>query len=169
LTKFVSKLDLPFNFIDLKLEILDIIEKVGFYNKQIMCQGLSVNSDDWHTGVGRIDELEDSTEKNYIHLNSSLKGTNLEKLVKHYSCFRTRIMQMSPRTCYSVHKDPTPRLHLPIITNSQNWMIWPEHNACHRMIIGDLYWANTTELHTFVNASDEWRIHLVMGTTEFYN
>jgi hypothetical protein len=169
LAKLVSKVDLPFNFIDLKLEVLNIIEKVGWRDKQIICQGLEHDPDNWYTGTGSLGELEDSTEQNYVHLNSSLKGSNLEKLINHYGCFRTRIMQMSPRSCYSIHKDPTPRLHLPIITNFQNWMIWPEHSTCHKMIIGDLYWADTTKPHTFVNASDDWRIHLVLGTTEFYN
>ena len=36
---------------------------------------------------------------------------------------RIRIMRLKPRTCYSLHVDLTPRVHVPIITNSENFMI----------------------------------------------
>jgi Aspartyl/Asparaginyl beta-hydroxylase len=142
---------------------------VGFQNKQIICQGLEENANDWHTGVGRIDELGDVNEEHYSYLHTDLQGSNLEKLINHFGCFRTRIMTMSPKSCYNVHRDSTPRLHLPIITNFQCWVVWPEDNSCHRMTAGDIYWADTTRPHTFMLASDEWRIHLVMGTKNFYN
>ena len=160
---FVNKVELPFKFIDIKNEVLDIISKVGFKSNQIICQTLAENPDDWYTGIGRIDTLEDQREEEYCHLNSTLAGTKLAALIEHYNCFRTRIMLMPPRQCYSIHADPTPRLHLPIVTNSQCWMIWPLANQCHRMMPGDLYSADTTKAHTFINGSEEDRIHVVFG------
>jgi hypothetical protein len=161
--QFVKRLDLPFKFIDIKKEILEIIDSVGFKSNQIICQGLDQGTNDWYTGIGRINELEDENEESYIHINPTLNGSNLEKLIKHYKCFRTRIMLMPSKQCYSIHADPTPRLHLPIITNSQCWMVWPYNNQCHRMTVGNLYYADTTLQHTFINGSEENRIHVVFG------
>jgi hypothetical protein len=161
--QLVKKIELPFKFIDIKNEILNVIENVGYKANQIMCQGLEENSSDWFTGVGRIGDLDDEDEEKYIHINPALKGTSLEKLINHYNCFRTRIMLMKPKSCYSVHQDPTPRIHLPIITNSQCWMIWPTHNQCFQMMPGDLYFTDTTNNHTFINGSDQDRIHIVFG------
>jgi hypothetical protein len=159
----VNTIDLPVQFLDLKKEVLDIIQTVGFKSNQIVCQGLEENSKDWHTGIGRIESLEDKIEQSYCHLNPALIGTQLGKLIEHYNCFRTRIMLMPPRQCYSIHADPTPRLHLPIVTNSQCWMIWPHSNKCYRMPVGKLYSADTTKSHTFINGSEENRIHVVFG------
>lgn len=159
----VGKVNLPYDFISIKHEVLDLIDQVGFKSNQIICQSLKENPDDWYTGIGRIDTLEDQQEEEYCHLNSALAGTKLAELIKHYNCFRTRIMLMPPRQCYSVHADPTPRLHLPIKTNSQCWMIWPKHNQCFQMMPGDLFSADTTKPHTFINGSEEDRIHVVFG------
>jgi hypothetical protein len=162
-TPFVNAIDLPVRFLDIKKEVLDIIQRVGFKSNQIVCQTLEENSNDWHTGIGRIDLLEDKIEQNYCYLNTELIGTQLGNLIKHYNCFRTRIMLMPPRQCYSIHADPTPRLHLPIITNPQCWMVWPHNNECHRMSVGQLYFADTTKSHTFINGSEEDRIHVIFG------
>ena len=159
----VKKVNLPYAFIDIKKEVLDIIDKVGFKSNQIICQTLEENPNDWYTGIGRIDTLEDQREEEYCHLNSALAGTKLAAVIEHYNCFRTRIMLMPPRQCYSIHADPTPRLHLPIVTNSQCWMIWPHTNQCYQMAPGNLYSADTTKAHTFINGSEEDRIHVVFG------
>lgn len=161
--QLVKKIDLAFNFIDIKQEVLEIIKEVGFKSNQIICQSLKETPDDWYTGIGRVDSLEDQREEEYSYINSALKGTKLESLIQQYNCFRTRIMLLPFRQCYSIHADPTPRLHLPIITNSQCWMIWPIHNQCFRMLPGDLYYADTTLTHTFINGSEQDRIHIVFG------
>jgi hypothetical protein len=36
----VKKVNLPYAFIDIKKEVLDIIDKVGFKSNQIICQTL---------------------------------------------------------------------------------------------------------------------------------
>jgi len=160
LIKTLEKIDY---FKQLQEEILELISKVEFKNNQIICQGLSTDSSDWHTGIGRLEELEDKREQEYNVLNPALIGTCLETIINTYSGFRTRIMSMPPRHCYSIHNDPTPRIHIPIVTNPQAWMIWPFHNECHRMLIGNIYWTDTTKPHTFMNGDMKNRIHIVIG------
>jgi hypothetical protein len=151
------------NFQTLQKEVLELVKKINVNDNQLICQGLENGSNDWVTGVGRIEELEEQEERNYKFISPELRGTLLEKFIKDHNGFRTRIMLMDSRKCYSIHRDPTPRLHLPIITNDQCWMIWPYKNECHQLREGIVYRTDTTQDHTFVNGSlDQIRIHIVM-------
>jgi hypothetical protein len=155
----IRKLD-EFKF---RQEILEIINTVGFDSNQIICQGQSADGTDWKTGVGRIRDLEDRDEQHYKYLNPALAGTMLADIIEEYGCFRTRIMLMSPRSCYSIHADFTPRLHIPVVTNTQAWMVWPYLNKCYQMKVGNIYFADTTKTHTFLNGDGTDRIHIVAG------
>ena len=76
--------------------------------------------------------------------------------------FRTRIMRLRPYQCYSYHIDPSPRIHIPLITNENCFMIIDD--MLYRYPAdGNYYLADTTKIHTFVNASLEDRIHIVGG------
>jgi len=150
------------DFKKLHQEILGIIEIVGGDKPQIICQGLELDTNDWDTGIGRIEELEVTEEKKYCHVHPFLRGSVLESIIKKHNAYRTRIMTMSSRRCYSIHADPTPRLHIPIITNNQSWMIWPYHSKCYQLMSGFVYWTDTSKKHTFINGGAEDRIHIVM-------
>jgi hypothetical protein len=154
------------NIIDFDIlvnEVTTLIDEVGINNNQIICQQTTPDDSDWTTGIGRIAELDHQNENLYKFVNKKLKGSKLEELIIKYNAFRTRIMIMTPRQCYSVHADPTPRLHIPIITNDQSWMIWPYINQCSQMRAGKLYWADTTKHHSFLNGGETARVHVVMG------
>jgi hypothetical protein len=151
------------NFDVLVNEITSLIDEVGITHNQIICQQMTTNNSDWTTGIGRIDQLDHRDEHLYKFINKKLKGSKLEELITKYNAFRTRIMIMPPRQCYSIHADPTPRLHIPIITNEQSWMVWPYLNACEQMRPGKVYWADTTKHHSFLNGGETIRVHIVMG------
>lgn len=151
------------NFEKLRLEVIDIIKNIGFLKNQIICQSLERDGNDWHTGIGRISELDYQDETLYRFLNRGLEDTELGNLIEKYKGFRTRILALDPRHCYSVHKDPTPRIHIPVITNSESWMIWPYHDFCKKLTPGLVYWTDTTKPHSFLNGGDETRIHIVLG------
>lgn len=148
------------NFEQLRSEILNVVDTVQ--GSQIMCQGLANNPEDWTTGSGRIKQLDNNNERDYNVINPQLKGTVLEYYIKRYNGFRTRIMIMPEKHCYSIHPDLTPRIHIPIVTNNQAWMIWPYSNQCHRLSEGNVYWTDTRKFHTFINGSTVKRIHLVI-------
>lgn len=151
------------NFQILQKEILELVKKIKVNDNQLICQGLEEGKNDWVTGIGRIEELEEQEERKYQFIYPELQGTLLEKFIREHSGFRTRIMIMNPKQCYSVHADPTPRIHLPIKTNNQCWMIWPYKNQCYQLYEGVVYLADTTQNHTFCNGSvDQPRIHIVM-------
>jgi len=162
----VLKLDRVANFLKLTKEVVDLCKKINPETNQISCQTLDPAVDDWGTSNGRIDELPEKNEELYCHVNPSLKDTELEKLIKRYNGFRTRIMVLDSRKCYSVHSDPTPRIHIPIETNDQCWMVWPDDSECYQLPLGSAYWTDTRKNHTFLNGSTKTRIHIVMGILE---
>lgn len=150
-------------FNQLSVEILDLISKVPTKENQISCQSNIKDSDEWHATVGSIKLLDQQDETVYWQINPSLKGSVIEKTINRYQGFRCRIMIMDARKCYSIHADPTPRIHIPIVTNEQCWMVWPYDNYSQHLVEGRTFWTDTTKRHTAFNAHDtESRIHLVM-------
>jgi len=158
----VKRLNQLKNFSDLSKEVLDLVTTINPEGNQIICQNVNPDTESWDTGIGRIEELEVAQEKEYTHIHSKLSGSCLEEIIKKYNGFRTRIMVMNSKSCYSVHADPTPRIHIPIVTSPQCWMIWPHHNTCHQLHPGHTYWTDTSKRHTFINGGLEQRIHIVM-------
>jgi hypothetical protein len=151
------------NFDLLKSEVLELIKLVGDQYNQIMCQTLQDGVEDFLTGTGTICELSEQDEKKYKFINPILKNTYLHKLILKHNAFRTRILKLNPKTCYSIHKDYSSRIHIPIESNDQCYMIWPNLSTCVRLQEGYVYWTETRESHTFINADKELvRIHLVM-------
>jgi hypothetical protein len=60
----------------------------------------------------------------------------------------------------SFHKDPEPRIHIPIITNPGALMI-VENFAGHIKANGDAYFVDTRKYHTALNGGSHDRIHMV--------
>ena len=160
LVKYLENIE---NFPKLAEEIMELISKVQFKDNQISCQGLTADQDDWHSSVGSLKKLDDQNEENYIHINKSLQGTVIESVITRFGGYRARIMSMGPRKCYSVHADPTPRIHVPIITNDQCWITWPYDNYSQHLVEGRAFWTDTTKQHSAYNGHEMLeRIHLVM-------
>jgi hypothetical protein len=158
-----TKIDKVQNFEQLKIEVLNLISKMDQDWQQIMCQSRFENQEDFKEGVGKIEDLDIKEEKMYQFIQPSLKGSYLEQIISEYKGFRTRIMKLTPKKCYTLHKDPTPRIHIPIQTNDRCWMVWPFHQTCLQPKIGEIYWTDTRKPHTFFNGDETLeRIHIVM-------
>ena len=114
------------------------------------------NEDPWASAVGtsKGDELA------YTNLNPFFKDTIFEELINQYKLKRARLMWISPMTCYSIHKDTTPRIHIPMITNSECYFVFKQGFISH-LPTGSVYLVDTTKLHTFMNCSTEPRLHLI--------
>ena len=150
------------DFNHLRKEVTDLVDLLSPASNQLSCQLLEPDGTDWQEGTGRIDELPEKEERLYKFIHSELAGSYVEKAIEFYKGYRARIMIMPPKQCYSIHADPTARLHIPITTNDQCWMIWPEQSNCVRLHTGMAYWVDTRKNHTFINGSTVSRIHLVM-------
>ena len=83
-----------------------------------------------------------------------------EALSKKYKLGRVRILLKQPRSTLSWHRDPEPRLHIPIITNPGCIMVI-DNVAKHMLADGHAWITNNTKYHNFFNGGEEDRIHIV--------
>jgi len=83
-----------------------------------------------------------------------------EKLSKKFTLGRVRILLKQPRSTLSWHRDPEPRLHIPIITNPGCIMVI-ENVAKHLPANGSVYITNNLKYHNAFNGGEENRVHLV--------
>lgn len=83
----------------------------------------------------------------------------VDELNKITPIFRGRFMLSKPKTCLSWHNDFTTRIHIPIYTNGQCFMVI--ENSIVNLKFGKTYWVNTVKPHTAINASSNTRVHLV--------
>ena len=81
-------------------------------------------------------------------------------LSSQYKLGRVRILLKQPRSTLSWHRDPEPRLHIPIITN-QGCIMVIDKVAQHMPADGSVWITNNTKYHNAFNGGEEDRIHLV--------
>lgn len=151
------------DFKELRAEVLEIFKNHGIDQNQIILQTNKEGTEDWFSGIGRVEDLEGKIEDDYVHVQPSLKGSLIEKYILKYNGFRTRIMNLPPKVVYTVHADATKRVHIPIVSNKHSWMIWPHHDYCIQLKEGFSYETDTTLIHTAFNGSPmSHRMHIVM-------
>jgi hypothetical protein len=88
-----------------------------------------------------------------------------EILKKRFKLGRVRLLLKEPRSVLSWHKDPEPRLHIPIITNLGCSMVI-ENVAKHLPADGQVTITNNTKYHNFFNGGEQNRVHLVACVLE---
>ena len=79
---------------------------------------------------------------------------------------RVRILLKEPRTTLSWHRDPEPRLHIPIITNPGCIQVI-ENVAKHLPADGSAWITNNTKYHNAFNGGEENRVQLVACLTDY--
>ena len=152
------------------LNDIDIAPLLNFYNetesdfvwtefgstsKQVGLQ-YKIDEDPWTSAVGK----SKGQELTYTELNPFFKNSPFEDIINQYNLKRTRLMLMGPKSCYSMHSDESPRIHIPLITNEQCFFVFKFGLARH-VPVGKVTWVDTTKDHTAMNGSDFWRLHLV--------
>ena len=108
-------------------------------------------------------------ESKYTEIVPEFKNTYFEEvyslLKKKFKLGRVRILLKQPRSSLSWHRDPEPRLHIPIITNPGCKMVI-EDVAKHMPADGSVTITNNTKYHNFFNGGEQDRIHLVACVLE---
>ena len=103
-------------------------------------------------------------ESKYSEITKEFKNTYFEEvykiLSKKFKLGRVRILLKEPRSTLSWHRDPEPRLHIPIITNPGCKMVI-EDVAKHMPADGKVWITNNTRYHNFFNGGEQNRIHIV--------
>ena len=103
-------------------------------------------------------------ESKYTQIVTEFENTYFKEvyeiLKKKFKLGRVRLLLKEPRSTLSWHKDPEPRLHIPIITNLGCSMVI-ENVAKHLPADGHVTITNNTKYHNFFNGGEQARIHLV--------
>ena len=111
--------------------------------------------------VKRENDIEESQ---YTEFVENFKGTYFEEihteLSKYYKLGRVRLLLIEPRTSLSWHRDPEPRIHIPIFTNPGAFLI-VEDEIMNIPSNGSVWFTDTTKYHGAFNGGEENRIHLV--------
>ena len=109
-------------------------------------------------------------EAKYTEFVKDLEDTYFKEvydiLSKKFKLGRVRILLKEPRSTLSWHRDPEPRLHIPIITNPGCIMVI-EEIAKHLPADGSAWVTNNMKYHNFFNGGEEDRIHLVACLTDY--
>ena len=122
-----------------------------------------------HTGRESVrDKMID--ESSYTEFVKDFQHTYFnevyEKLSKKFKLGRVRILLKEPRSTLSWHRDPEPRLHIPIITNPGCIMVI-DNVAKHLPADGSVWITNNIKYHNAFNGGEENRVHLVACLTDY--
>ena len=103
-------------------------------------------------------------EHKYTEFVDDFKNTYFkevyDQLTKKYRLGRMRLLLKEPRSTLSWHRDPEPRLHIPIYTNPGAIMV-VDNVAKHMPADGSVWITNNTKYHNAFNGGEENRVHLV--------
>lgn len=109
-----------------------------------------------------VEELVDETA--YTELNPVFAGTAFEDvfhaLRERFTLGRMRVLSKAVYSCNSWHRDPEPRVHIPLITNPGSLFI-VNHHCTHLPADGSVYFTDTRGYHTALNGGGEDRVHIV--------
>jgi len=81
-------------------------------------------------------------------------------LSKRFPIGRTRVLSKDIYNCNSWHRDPEPRLHIPITSNPGSLFV-VNHHVTHLPADGSVYFTDTRGYHTALNGGETRRVHLV--------
>ena len=117
--------------------------------------------------VSRDVEINESEYSEFIpdYKNTYFKEV-FYTLSKKYKLGRVRILLKEPRSTLSWHRDPEPRLHIPIKTNPGCLMVI-DNVAKHMPADGSVWITNNTKYHNAFNGGEENRIHLVANVLDY--
>ena len=127
---------------------------------------LSLQSPDgsFFTGDGKIEWHEGYDETDFTQTNTP-DDWEITRFIKENNLYRTRVMKLMPRKCYSYHWDRTPRIHLAVQTR-EDCFITVDDVLTHIPADGYAYWIDTRKNHTAMNCSGDFeRVHIV-GCTQ---
>jgi hypothetical protein len=146
-----------YNLDKVKLEIDQLANQHGWWqDSQISLQSPDGN---FHEGNGKIEQSK-YNERDFNKLNIP-ENWEIARFVQENKLYRTRIMKLKPKQCYSVHKDRTPRVHLAVETH-QSCLFILDNRAFQIPADGRAYYVDTTKPHTALNGTlDLERIHIV--------
>lgn len=145
-------------------KILLEIQSLNTDKKQISLQSPDGT---YNTGIGKIEWNPGYVEEDFVARNFP-EDWEITRFIDDLNLYRTRVMTLGPKECYSWHWDRSPRIHLALETHEHCFFV-EDGNLIHIPADGYPYWIDTTKYHTAMNCTLDFdRIHLVGCTHENY-
>jgi len=121
----------------------------------------------WLRGDDRyVEEAREALvpEIDFSAFNPDFAGTYFEhvhdELTRRFPIGRMRVLSKGLYNCNSWHRDPEPRLHIPILTNPGSLFV-VNHHVTHLPADGSVYFTDTRGYHTALNGGETRRVHIV--------
>lgn len=174
----VQKLEHMFDLPRIKAEAEQALRDTNFQNREVKqllvtCPVSSTDFDFYGTG-----KIYDSTLKKYTIaqedfqiFNPRFKGTYLEEVLQRfpYKVGRVRLMSLTQKHSYSLHRDAEARYHIAIDTHPACYLIYKDHPQWYHIPAdGHVYRVETHHFHSAMNCSSIVRTHLVFDAMEAY-
>lgn len=117
--------------------------------------------DETYEEVRREDVVDEFAFSEFV---PAFAGTYFEhvhqELTKRFDIGRMRVLSKGLYNCNSWHRDPEPRLHIPIISNPGSLFV-VNHHVTHLPADGSVYFTDTRGYHTALNGGETQRVHVV--------
>ena len=106
-------------------------------------------------------------EADYSDVTEPFRDTVFERLLRElpFAYGRTRLMRMRPKSCLSIHADPTRRYHFALVTNPGCYIVevTEENGVFHHIPAdGQLYEMDAHRTPPAMNSGNKDRYHLVI-------
>lgn len=132
-------------------------------------------SDPWMDGIapylGESKNETDFSEGSFTEVCPGLQGTYFDDIRLELRSFlsnslgRIRIFKRNPVSVSSAHSDLDIRIHIPLETNLNSYIVFPAEGVFHLPADGSVYVIDTTRLHFAANAHRaETRTHIIFNT-----
>ena len=109
-------------------------------------------------------------EHKYTEFGEDFKNTYFkevyDEIKKKFKLGRVRLLLKESRSTLSWHRDPEPRLHIPIYTNPGCIMVI-DKVAHHMPADGSVWITNNLKYHNAFNGGEENRVHLVACVLDY--
>ena len=140
------------------------LERIGTYDRQTLSPKLQfvlAEADDGYDEVPRECFVDDAA---FNELSPEFLGTYFEhvfyELTARFAIGRVRILSKGLYNCNSWHRDPEPRLHIPIITKPGSLFI-VNHHVTHLPAASTVYLTETSRYHTPLHGGETHLVHHV--------
>lgn len=117
--------------------------------------------DDSYEEVEREELVDESAFSEFVpNFADTYFHTVWESLCEISPIGRMRVLSKGLYNCNSWHRDPEPRLHIPIISNPGSLFV-VNHHVTHLPADGSVYFTDTRGYHTAMNGGETNRVHIV--------
>lgn len=123
--------------------------------------------DSTYQEVQREERIDESQYSEFVKLFEDTYFKEMyDAITEKFKLGRVRLLWKLPRTTLSWHRDPEPRLHIPIVTNPGCLMVI-DNVAKHMPADGSVWVTNNTKYHNAFNGGEENRVHLVACVLDY--